>query len=188
MAYHIPVMVAEVVAGLVADPAGAYVDATVGGGGHSWALLQAPQPRGAAASSRSRPGSRRGSASEVGSRYAKPSCGKARFAELSELHGSGRDRAVERRPVRLRSFPRVRSTRPASGIQLSSRRASRYANGCGSWPNSRRIDRGVQRDRTGRVNCSLRRRTRSAAGRSASIYRQQRLAPLDHYGRLCGRP
>ena len=41
MDYHIPVMVAEVVAGLVADPDGAYVDATAGGGGHSWALLQA---------------------------------------------------------------------------------------------------------------------------------------------------
>ena len=34
-------MVAEVVAGLVADPDGAYVDATAGGGGHSRALLQA---------------------------------------------------------------------------------------------------------------------------------------------------
>ncbi len=46
MAYHIPVMVEEVVAGLVADPDGAYVDATVGGGGHSWALLQALGPKG----------------------------------------------------------------------------------------------------------------------------------------------
>ena len=46
MAYHIPVMVEEVVAGLVADPNGAYVDATVGGGGHSWALLQALGPKG----------------------------------------------------------------------------------------------------------------------------------------------
>ncbi len=46
MAYHIPVMVAEVVAGLVADPDGAYVDATAGGGGHSWALLQALGPKG----------------------------------------------------------------------------------------------------------------------------------------------
>ena len=46
MAYHIPVMVAEVVAGLVADPDGVYVDATVGGGGHSWALLQALGPKG----------------------------------------------------------------------------------------------------------------------------------------------
>ena len=41
MVYHVPVMVGEVVAGLVADPDGAYVDATAGGGGHSWALLQA---------------------------------------------------------------------------------------------------------------------------------------------------
>ena len=46
MNYHIPVMVEEVVAGLVADPHGAYVDATVGGGGHSWALLQALGPKG----------------------------------------------------------------------------------------------------------------------------------------------
>ena len=46
MNYHIPVMVAEVVAGLVADPDGAYVDATAGGGGHSWALLQALSPKG----------------------------------------------------------------------------------------------------------------------------------------------
>ena len=46
MDYHIPVMVAEVVAGLVADPDGAYVDATAGGGGHSWALLQALGPKG----------------------------------------------------------------------------------------------------------------------------------------------
>ena len=46
MVYHIPVMVEEVVAGLVADPNGAYVDATAGGGGHSWALLQALGPKG----------------------------------------------------------------------------------------------------------------------------------------------
>lgn len=46
MTYHIPVMVAEVVAGLVADPDGMYVDATAGGGGHSWALLQALGPKG----------------------------------------------------------------------------------------------------------------------------------------------
>lgn len=46
MDYHIPVMVSEVIAGLVADPAGAYVDATAGGGGHSWALLQALGPKG----------------------------------------------------------------------------------------------------------------------------------------------
>ena len=46
MEYHIPVMVEEVVAGLVADLDGAYVDATAGGGGHSWALLQALGPKG----------------------------------------------------------------------------------------------------------------------------------------------
>ena len=46
MEYHIPVMVEEVVAGLVADPDGAYVDATAGGGGHSWAVLQALDPKG----------------------------------------------------------------------------------------------------------------------------------------------
>ncbi|MDE2811564.1 MAG: 16S rRNA (cytosine(1402)-N(4))-methyltransferase RsmH [Gemmatimonadota bacterium] len=46
MAYHVPVMVEEVVAGLVADPDGAYADATTGGGGHSWALLQALSPKG----------------------------------------------------------------------------------------------------------------------------------------------
>jgi 16S rRNA (cytosine1402-N4)-methyltransferase len=41
MGYHVPVMVQEVVAGLVADPDGTYMDATAGGGGHSLALLQA---------------------------------------------------------------------------------------------------------------------------------------------------
>ena len=46
MAYHVPVMVEQVVAGLVADPDGAYVDATAGGGGHSGALLQALGPKG----------------------------------------------------------------------------------------------------------------------------------------------
>lgn len=46
MEYHIPVMVEEVVAGLAADPDGAYVDATAGGGGHSWSLLQALGPKG----------------------------------------------------------------------------------------------------------------------------------------------
>ena len=46
MEYHIPVMVEEVVAGLVANPDGAYVDATAGGGGHSAALLQALGPQG----------------------------------------------------------------------------------------------------------------------------------------------
>ncbi len=46
MAYHIPVMVEEVIVGLVADPDGTYVDATAGGGGHSSALLQALSPKG----------------------------------------------------------------------------------------------------------------------------------------------
>ena len=40
MDYHVPVMVQEVVEGLVADPDGTYMDATVGGGGHSLALLR----------------------------------------------------------------------------------------------------------------------------------------------------
>ena len=37
--YHIPVMIQEVVDGLITDENGVYVDATVGGGGHSSALL-----------------------------------------------------------------------------------------------------------------------------------------------------
>ena len=41
MAFHVPVMVEEAVAGLVADPVGTYLDATVGGGGHSRAILDA---------------------------------------------------------------------------------------------------------------------------------------------------
>ena len=40
MTYHLPVMVQEVVEGLVADPNGTYMDATAGGGGHSLALLE----------------------------------------------------------------------------------------------------------------------------------------------------
>ena len=40
MTYHLPVMVQEVVEGLVADPNGTYMDATAGGGGHSLALLK----------------------------------------------------------------------------------------------------------------------------------------------------
>ena len=46
MAYHVPVMVEEVVAGLVTDPSGVYVDATAGGGGHAEALLRALGERG----------------------------------------------------------------------------------------------------------------------------------------------
>ena len=40
MTYHLPVMVQEVVEGLVSDPNGTYMDATAGGGGHSLALLK----------------------------------------------------------------------------------------------------------------------------------------------------
>ncbi|MEM0961795.1 MAG: 16S rRNA (cytosine(1402)-N(4))-methyltransferase RsmH [Bacteroidota bacterium] len=39
--YHAPVLARETVARLVTDPAGVYVDATLGGGGHSAALLDA---------------------------------------------------------------------------------------------------------------------------------------------------
>ncbi len=39
--YHAPVLYREVVDGLVTDPAGLYVDATLGGGGHAAALLDA---------------------------------------------------------------------------------------------------------------------------------------------------
>ena len=43
-AYHAPVLAAETVAGLVTDPAGLYVDGTLGGGGHSAALLDVLSP------------------------------------------------------------------------------------------------------------------------------------------------
>ncbi len=46
MTYHLPVMVQEVVEGLVADPNGTYMDATAGGGGHSLALLKRLGARG----------------------------------------------------------------------------------------------------------------------------------------------
>ncbi len=39
--YHLPVMVEEVIQGLVNDPNGVYVDATIGGGGHGEAVLRA---------------------------------------------------------------------------------------------------------------------------------------------------
>ncbi|MHB1318693.1 MAG: 16S rRNA (cytosine(1402)-N(4))-methyltransferase RsmH, partial [Anaerolineae bacterium] len=45
-ARHIPVLVAEVVAGLGVHPGGRYLDATVGGGGHSAAILEASAPDG----------------------------------------------------------------------------------------------------------------------------------------------
>lgn len=41
MSFHVPVMVEETVQGLVMEPGGIYLDATLGGGGHSLALLQA---------------------------------------------------------------------------------------------------------------------------------------------------
>jgi 16S rRNA (cytosine1402-N4)-methyltransferase len=40
-AYHAPVLAAETLDLLVTDPAGLYVDGTLGGGGHSAALLDA---------------------------------------------------------------------------------------------------------------------------------------------------
>ena len=44
--YHVPVMCAEAVEWLVGDPSGTYVDATLGGGGHSAALLDVLAPQG----------------------------------------------------------------------------------------------------------------------------------------------
>jgi len=45
-AYHVPVLYKAVVEGLITDPAGCYVDATIGGGGHAAALLDALAPEG----------------------------------------------------------------------------------------------------------------------------------------------
>jgi 16S rRNA (cytosine1402-N4)-methyltransferase len=45
-AYHAPVLAAEVVDLLVHDPAGVYIDGTLGGGGHAQALLDALGPDG----------------------------------------------------------------------------------------------------------------------------------------------
>lgn len=44
--FHVPVLVEEVVSGMVVDPAGIYLDATAGGGGHSRAILAALGPEG----------------------------------------------------------------------------------------------------------------------------------------------
>lgn len=44
--YHLPVLLPESVDGLVTDPDGIYVDGTLGGGGHSTALLERLGPRG----------------------------------------------------------------------------------------------------------------------------------------------
>ncbi|MEP0547132.1 MAG: 16S rRNA (cytosine(1402)-N(4))-methyltransferase RsmH [Rhodothermales bacterium] len=44
--YHAPVLYKEVVDGLVTDPAGTYVDGTLGGGGHAAALLDRLGPDG----------------------------------------------------------------------------------------------------------------------------------------------
>jgi 16S rRNA (cytosine1402-N4)-methyltransferase len=45
-AYHIPVLVHEVVEALVQDSGGVYVDATLGGGGHTEAILKKLSPSG----------------------------------------------------------------------------------------------------------------------------------------------
>ncbi|PEN13263.1 16S rRNA (cytosine(1402)-N(4))-methyltransferase [Longibacter salinarum] len=44
--YHAPVLSHEVIDRLITDPSGCYVDATLGGGGHSEALLDALAPEG----------------------------------------------------------------------------------------------------------------------------------------------
>lgn len=44
--YHVPVLCAEAVEWLISDPSGTYVDCTLGGGGHSAALLSELKPHG----------------------------------------------------------------------------------------------------------------------------------------------
>ena len=44
--YHVPVLRDELVESLITDPAGTYCDGTLGGGGHSEALLQVLAPQG----------------------------------------------------------------------------------------------------------------------------------------------
>ena len=44
--YHVPVMLDQVVSFLVTDPGGLYVDGTLGGGGHSEAILQSLSKKG----------------------------------------------------------------------------------------------------------------------------------------------
>ena len=46
MPFHVPVMLRQCVEGLVSDPRGLYLDATVGGGGHSRGILENLEPEG----------------------------------------------------------------------------------------------------------------------------------------------